>query len=106
MNRRRTARRWSLLKRIVAWRVVSIALLLVLGLGEVNGASIAGQREVELIRDRWGTPHVFADTDTGAMYGLGYAAADDRGFQMHYFLRIIQGQEPVFVKTFLANAAK
>jgi len=47
---------------------------------------------VELIRDTWGTPHIFADTDAGAMYGLGYAAAEDRAFQMYYSLRIMQGR--------------
>ncbi|MBP8910095.1 MAG: penicillin acylase family protein [Phycisphaerae bacterium] len=47
---------------------------------------------VELLRDSWGVPHVFADTDAGAMYGLGYAAAQDRPFQMYYNLRIIQGR--------------
>lgn len=47
---------------------------------------------VELIRDRWGVPHVFAETDAGAMYGLGYATAEDRAFQMHYMLRIVQGR--------------
>ncbi len=48
--------------------------------------------KVELLRDRWGVPHVFASTDAGAMYGLGYAAAQDRAFQMYYNLRIIQGR--------------
>lgn len=47
---------------------------------------------IELLRDRWGVPHVFADTDAGAMYGLGYATAQDRAFQMYYNLRIIQGR--------------
>jgi len=47
---------------------------------------------VELIRDAYGVPHVFAETDAGAMYGLGYATAQDRGFQMYYTLRIIQGR--------------
>ncbi len=47
---------------------------------------------VELLRDRWGVPHVFARTDAGAMYGLGYATAQDRAFQMYYNLRIIQGR--------------
>src|SRR2546423_4308323 len=47
---------------------------------------------VELVRDRWGVPHVFADTDAGAMYGLGYAAAEERAFQMYYGLRMIQGR--------------
>lgn len=48
--------------------------------------------EIELIYDDWGTPHVFADSDEGAFYGLGWAAARDRGFQMHYSLRTIQGR--------------
>ena len=48
--------------------------------------------KVELLRDAWGVPHVFADTDQGAMYGLGYASAEDRGYQMTYFLRMMQGR--------------
>jgi penicillin G amidase len=47
---------------------------------------------VEILRDPWGIPHVFADTDAGAFYGLGYATAEDRAFQMTYSLRIIQGR--------------
>lgn len=48
--------------------------------------------KIEIIRDRWGIPHVFSDTDAGAMYGLGYITAQERGFQMTYSLRIIQGR--------------
>ena len=48
--------------------------------------------QVEILRDSWGIAHVFADTDEGAMYGLGYATAEDRAFQMHFSLRIIQGR--------------
>lgn len=48
--------------------------------------------KVELLRDNWGIPHVFAETDRGAMYGLGYATAQERGFQMTYGLRIMQGR--------------
>jgi len=33
-----------------------------------------------------------ADTDAGALRGLGYATAEDRAFQMTYSLRIIQGR--------------
>ncbi len=47
---------------------------------------------IELIRDKWGIPHAFSDTDEGAMYALGYAAAEERGFQMYYSLRIVQGR--------------
>lgn len=49
-------------------------------------------RKIEVVRDTWGVPHVFSDTDEGAMYGLGYATAQERGFQMTYGLRIIQGR--------------
>ena len=58
-------------------------------------AAPAGQvssAPVEILRDRWGIPHVFATTDAGAFYGLGYATAEDRAFQMTYSLRIIQGR--------------
>jgi penicillin G amidase len=48
--------------------------------------------KIELVRDRWGIPHVFSQTDGGAMYGLGYAAAEERAFQMYYNLRMIQGR--------------
>jgi penicillin amidase len=52
----------------------------------------SGPGRVTLLRDHWGVPHVFAPTDAGAMYGLGYATAEDRAFQMYYNLRIIQGR--------------
>ena len=48
--------------------------------------------KIELLRDTWGIPHVFSDSDEGAMYGLGYATAEERGFQMTYALRVIQGR--------------
>ena len=48
--------------------------------------------KIELLRDTWGIPHVFSETDAGAMYGLGYATAEERGFQMTYSLRIMQGR--------------
>jgi penicillin amidase len=56
------------------------------------GAVAVEYGTVELLRDRWGVPHVFSTTDGGAMYGLGYAAAEDRAFQMYYNLRILQGR--------------
>ena len=62
----------------------------------VSGIAFGGPASeygpVELLRDSWGVPSVFAGTDRGAMYGLGYACAEDRGFQMHYFLRMMQGR--------------
>lgn len=56
------------------------------------GGPQADYGRVELVRDRWGVPHVFSDTDEGAMYGLGYAMAEDRLYQMSLSLRIMQGR--------------
>ena len=38
--------------------------------------------KIEILRDTWGIPHVFSSTDAGALYGLVYATAEERGFQM------------------------
>ncbi len=62
------------------------------GSQSVRSAGAGDYGRIELLRDRWGVPHVFAESDAGAMYGLGYATAEDRAFQMYYHLRIIQGR--------------
>jgi len=75
---------------------VAFSLVFILALGcSPEGANNNPQPKppsIELMRDTWGVPHIFSDTDAGAMYGLGYAAAEDRAFQMYYNLRIIQGR--------------
>ena len=66
-------------------------MVFLLGLWPIQNAESAYPK-VEILRDPWGIPHVFAESDGGAFYGLGYAMAEDRGFQMTYSLRIIQGR--------------
>ena len=72
--------------------VVCAAAVVVLVAGNVLAGPDKSYGRIELIRDTWGIPHVFSDSDGGAMYGLGYACAAERGFQMYYSLRIIQGR--------------
>ena len=56
--------------------IISVALV-----PFVPAAALAASN-VEIIRDNWGVPHVYAD-DTYALYaGFGYAVATDRLFQM------------------------
>ena len=58
-------------------------------------AALASESElgsIELIRDEWGVPHIFADTDAGAFYGAGYAVAEDRIIQMELSRRFIRGR--------------
>jgi len=47
---------------------------------------------VEIVWDLWGVPHVFAKSDEGAMFGLGYASAKARLIQMELSRRVIQGR--------------
>jgi penicillin G amidase len=42
-------------------------------------------------RDRWGIPHVDAETDVDAWYGLGFCHAQDRAFQLEANLRAARG---------------
>ena len=48
-------------------------------------------REVRIVRDNYGVPHVYADTIYGLYYGYGYAIAQDRLFQMEMSRRSTQG---------------
>jgi penicillin amidase len=68
-----------------------ISLCLALCWGPLAAAA-AEAAQAEILRDPWGVPHVFAETDAAAFRGLGYATAEDRAFQMTYSLRIIQGR--------------
>lgn len=58
----------------------------------LHAAPDASYGKIEIIRDRWGVPNVFSDSDEGAMYGLGYATAEDRLYQMSFHLRLMQGR--------------
>ncbi|MDZ4256329.1 MAG: penicillin acylase family protein [archaeon] len=48
--------------------------------------------ELKIIRDQFGVPHVFAATDYSAFYGMGYAAAEDRLYQMHRTRMVMKGR--------------
>ncbi|MDQ2688851.1 MAG: penicillin acylase family protein, partial [Chloroflexota bacterium] len=47
--------------------------------------------QVIIGRDRWGIPHIDAATDADAWYGLGFAHAQDRGFQLELLARAGRG---------------
>jgi penicillin G amidase len=75
-------------------RTFLIVPLLVVGWSCLHSLDIQPQAlgKVEIIRDQRGVANVFAETDAGAMYGAGYAHAEDRAFQMYFKLRLIQGR--------------
>ena len=45
------------------------------------------QAKVEIQRDQWGIPHIYARSDRDLYFGLGYAMAQDRLFQLDYLRR-------------------
>ena len=48
-------------------------------------------RDVRIVRDQYGVPHVYAESIYGLYYGYGYAIAQDRLFQMEMARRSTQG---------------
>ncbi|WP_136442402.1 penicillin acylase family protein [Pacificoceanicola onchidii] len=48
--------------------------------------------DIEIIRDNAGVPHIMALSDRDAFFGLGYAHAQDRLWQMTLLRRTVQGR--------------
>lgn len=48
--------------------------------------------EVEIVRDNANVPHIFAQNDLDVFYGLGFAHAQDRLWQMITLRRTVQGR--------------
>jgi penicillin amidase len=47
---------------------------------------------VEIIRDRWGIPHIYAQSEADAFFAQGFVHAQDRLFQMELNRRTAQGR--------------
>jgi penicillin amidase len=51
-----------------------------------------GDEVVEVFRDRYGVPHVYATSFRGVWFGQGYVAAEDRLWQMEMYRRDAKGE--------------
>ena len=58
--------------------------------GRLRVTGVSGP--VEILRDRWGVPHIFAEHDEDAYFGLGFAVAQDRLFQLELLRHLGQGR--------------
>ncbi len=47
---------------------------------------------VEVIRDRWGVPHIYAETAHDLMFAQGFVHAQDRLWQMDFQRRLVTGR--------------
>ena len=63
-------------------------------LAQIDGElEVAGLREpVEVIRDEWGVPHIYAQNDDDLFFAQGYVMAQDRLWQMEMHRRIGSGR--------------
>ena len=73
---------WSL-PRGDAMRIVLLCAALLIAviccsLGTSTAQGPAGGEEVTIYRDNFGIPNIFAATEEGAVFGMGYAQAEDR----------------------------
>ena len=57
-----------------------------------SSLALADAGDVEVLRDTWGIPHVFAAAEVDGFFGLGYAAAEDRLLQMELIRRKAAGR--------------
>ncbi len=94
-----TAFRWLL--RLFTGLVVLAGLALMLGywfaarsLPDYSATHrVAGlDAEVEIVRDHANVPHIFGQTDRDVFFGLGFAHAQDRLWQMTMLRRTVQGR--------------
>ncbi len=48
--------------------------------------------EVEIVRDRWGVPHIYGSSERDLFFAQGYVHAQERLFQMEIARRVAQGR--------------
>ena len=73
---------------VTSYRLTHRALPVIDGTVRVQGL----QGRAEIVRDRWGIPHIFADRDEDAYFALGFATAQDRLFQMDLTRHVAQAR--------------
>ena len=72
--------------------IYRIILLLIVFSHLLRAQSSDPVEGVLIIRDLWGIPHIYADDEWSLFYGAGYAAAEDRLFQMALARYSVQGR--------------
>jgi len=88
--------KWSL------WIIIGILVVVFIGAygwvratlpsykGDLTVKGITGN--VQIIRDSFGMPHIYAENDNDAYFAIGYCMAQDRLFQMDMLRRAIRGR--------------
>lgn len=90
-------------KRSLIFIVASIVLFS----SDLHSQRIDYSDSVRIIRDQWGVPHIISDDENALFYGAGYAAAEDRLFQMCLCRYSVQGRlAEIFGRNYLQSDRK
>src|SRR5215813_5617533 len=73
-------------------RALSLLLLAAAALPAAGIRAPGLQKDVEILRDRWGVPHIYASTVHDLFFAQGYITAKDRLFQIDLWRRIGTGK--------------
>lgn len=91
----------KIIKRVLLALVILVAILLVAVFYYLDYQSpkYEGQKKfsqlsdsVEVVFDKYGIPHIYAQNEADAYFALGYAQAQERLFQMVLYRRLVQGR--------------
>ncbi len=74
-----------------ATKFLLIALLVLLSCPTFVSAQI-NKENIEIVRDKWGVPHIFAETDEEMVYGLAWATSEDALDYMLESLLAVRGR--------------
>ena len=109
----------KILKKILNYGAITIVALVIIlyaagriyfhaKLPDVDGdTTVSGIKDkVTITRDTWGIPHIYADSEADAHFGLGYALAQDRLFQMELQRRLARGELSELLGPSLVEADK
>ncbi len=85
---------WRGLALLTLLNVLAGYLWIRAGLPETHGTiTVAGlEAPIEIVRDRHAVPHIYAQSESDAYFGLGYVHAQDRLWQMEINRRIAAGR--------------
>jgi acyl-homoserine lactone acylase PvdQ len=64
--------------RVMLLSAGGLLIVLSAGVRSMNYADSSKQEEITILRDDFGIPNIFAETEEGAVFGAGYAQAEDR----------------------------
>ncbi len=72
--------------------VISVAIASGAQAGRNQSATIGRPATIRVVRDGYGVPHIYAASRRSLYYGLGYAIAQDRLFQLEMMRRSVWGE--------------